>query len=158
MNDGKPRARIITPFSVAHLELMTIRNTEDTFIQANLDKYRALAEIGHGGTMEYDGRILGALGFYENWPGNYEVWVIPSIYVAYYPRVFLRTVRGKLDTIAMTHAVSRFQSPAIADDFHDKWMRHFGFVNETPGGMPNYIGDQTYNMWGRINDLSSSSQ
>lgn len=158
MNNGKPVAKIITPFNVEHLKLMDIRHSEKGFIDANQEKFAALAELGMGGTMMYDGVVLASFGFYQNWPGNYEVWVIPSVYVSKYPRVFLRTVRGKLDAIARNHEVSRFQSPAIADEFHDKWMRHLGFENETPNGMPHYIDGQTYNMWGRTNVITNSSQ
>lgn len=148
-NQGKPYAKVITPFAVEHLDFIEIREHEKAFIEGNREKYAALAQIGMGGTMLYDGRVLGALGFYENWPGNCEVWVIPSIYVSQYARVFLRTVKDKLDTIAMTHSISRFQSPAIADVFHDRWMRYLGFTLE--GSMPNYVKGITYNMWGRVN-------
>jgi hypothetical protein len=147
---SKPTATVV-PFHIAHLELIEMRGAEAEMVAADPNKYAALAQLGFGGTMMYDGRILGVLGYFENWPGNYEVWVIPSKYIPQYARVFLRTVRSYLDRLTETHPVHRFQSPAIADEMHDHWMRHLGFVKE--GHMPKYSANkQDFNLWGRVID------
>lgn len=155
MSNGKPFAKVV-PFKSEHLELVDLREQEKDHVLTNPDKYDALSKIGLGGTMVYDGCVLGCFGFFENWPGNYEVWVIPSVHVTRYPAVFLRTIKGKLDRIAETHNVDRFQSPAVSDVVHDKWMRHFGFQEE--GIMRRYSNGRDFKMWGRLNDLSSISR
>lgn len=150
MNRGKPYAKIIVPFRVEHLELMDLRECERQMVEASPEKYAALATVGDGGTMVYEGTVLAAFGFLRLWPGVYEVWLLPSVHIARYPSIFLRTVRGYVDRMFETHNLRRLQSPALADRLHDKWMLHLGFVNETPGGMPGYgeVG-QNYNLWGR---------
>lgn len=147
---SKPYATTV-PFKIEHLDLIELRESEKEWIEANLDKYASLAQLGVGGTMMYDGRVLGAIGYYENWPGNFEVWVIPSKHVARHPAVFLRTIQAKLDMVARNLNVERFQSPAVSDEHHDKWMRHFGFVEE--GVLRKYANGKDFKMWGRVNDV-----
>ncbi len=150
MSRGKPYANIITPFRFEHLELMDLRDVEARMVSASGDKYQALATVGDGATLVYNGVVLAAFGWLPIWPQVYEVWVIPSIHVSRYPAVFLRTVRGYVDGMFRTHPIRRMQSPAIADRHHDRWMQHLGFVNETPHGMAGYGDDgTTYNMWAR---------
>jgi hypothetical protein len=150
---NKPYAKIV-PFKIEHLDLMELRDEEARLVALDPSKYAALAELGWGGTMMFDGRILGALGYFEMWPGVFEVWVIPTVYVPQYARVFLRTVRGYLDRMEETHPVHRFQSPALADPMHDHWMKHCGFVEE--GVMPKYSAfKQDFKMWGRVVDDST---
>ncbi len=150
MSKGKPYANVIQPFRFTHLELMDLRSFEREMVDASPEKYEALATLGDGAVVVYEGTILAAFGFLRLWPGVYEVWVLPTIHVSRYPAIFLRTVRSTLDGMFKTHNLRRLQSPAIADRLHDKWMRHLGFVNETPNGMPGYgeVG-QSYNLWGR---------
>lgn len=155
MSNAKPYAKTV-PFKFEHLDLIEVQETEREYIEFNPDKYAVLAQVGLAGTMMYDGRILGVLGYLEMWPGNFEVWVIPSVHAIQYPRVFLRTIKGKLDCVARTHDVERFQSPAIADEMHDKWMQHFGFENE--GTMRRYWKGQDFRMWSRINGRISRSK
>lgn len=150
MSDGKPYAKVIAPFKYEHLELMDLRAIERAMVEAQPEKYAALAALGDGGTLVHNGVVLASFGFLRPWDGIYEVWVIPSVHVPLYPRIFLRTVRCYVDRLFETHPVRRLQSPALADRLHDKWMRHLGFVNETPTGMPQYGADgRTFNMWAR---------
>jgi hypothetical protein len=147
---SKIYAEIIAPFRYEHLEVMAIRPFEREMVAVYEDKYRALASTGDGGTIVYEGVILAAFGWVQLWPGTYEVWVIPSIFVARFARVFLRTVRSYVDRLFETHPISRLQSSAIADPLHDHWMRHLGFQNETPGGMKDYGGEGLdFNLWAR---------
>lgn len=142
----------IVPFRAEHIELMELRDYEKELFEMGLgNKLVALAEIGMGGTLLHDGRIIGAFGYMELWQGVYEVWIIPSIYVSQYATIFGKRVKKLLDTIAKTHEVHRFQTTSPSDALHDKWMRFLGFECETPDGMKNYtVNKNEYKMWSRI--------
>jgi len=138
------------PFEAAHFDLMELRGLEQQTIGTNRSKYEALAAAGTCGTMICDGRVLGVIGYYEFLPGNYEVFILPSVYIAEYAIMFAKTVRAWLSSVAKSHPVQRFQTSCVDDDLHNRWMEFIGFKCETPNGMPNYVQGLTYKLWSRM--------
>lgn len=141
----------IEPFTPHHLQQLEMRPSERERLDADpnaLDKMVALAEYGVGGAIIHDGTIIGLIGYYSMWPGCLEVWAFPSVHVARYPMIYLRTAKRYLKAISETHKPRRIQTTSIADDLHNRWMGFLGFTNETPGGMKGYsVLGQTFNLW-----------
>lgn len=98
-------------------------------------------------TLIYDGRIIASMGFIEVVDGVVEVWLIPSIYVKKIPKLFLKTVKSRLEVLAATLGFHRMQTLGLPDEFHEKWMKWLGF--ECEGCMKNYHDKKDYLMWAR---------
>lgn len=141
----------ILPFDAKHIDLLVMRDIER--VQISVDpiaalKFEALANSYQGATIFHDGRVLACIGFLEMWPGVFEVWAWPSIYVEQYATVYLRTVKEYVKSIEDTFKPHRLQSAALADDVHDRWMTFLGFEKE--GVMKEYsIDRQDYTMWAK---------
>lgn len=142
----------IIPFKLDHLECMELREYERLqleFDPSAASKMAALATYGLGGTIIWDGRILGVIGYLEMWPGVYEVWAFPSVWVERYATVYLRTVKQYIKVIEAEHPIHRLQSAAISDELHDKWMSFLGFTEE--GVLRQYGYDKKdFKQWARI--------
>ena len=144
----------IERFEPEHLAAMDMRQLERDCFEADpktAGKIVALARYGAGGALLADGLVIAVFGYYEMWPGRYEVWAYPSIHALdKYKMLYLKTVKRYVQSIERTHKPKRLQSPAFADATHDRWMRFLGFSKETEHGMPEYdVLGNTYNMWGK---------
>lgn len=134
-------------FKIEHMELMELRRHEKETLQSQAQRLHALAQAGTCGTLVYDGRILGVMGYMELFPEVFEVFIIPTIWVQKYRIAFVKTIRNYLDILSNTHPVKRIQTSSLADDLHSRWMSFCGFSLETPNGMKNFIQGMTYNLW-----------
>lgn len=147
MNDSR-----IVPFVKEHLDLFEMRDSEKDRLELDpmaAMKLEALAQFGIGGTVFYDGRAIGIIGYYEMWPGVYEVWAFPSIYVKQYATIYLKHVRRYIQVIEEAFKPHRLQTTAIADDLHDDWMTFLGFKQE--GDLKAYsVNKQDHRMWARL--------
>lgn len=132
---------------------MDLRPSEQDRIDADpkaMQKIAALAQYGTGGTLVKDGVIIGIFGYYELWPGVFEVWAFPSVHVNTNAMLYLRTVKRYIQAIEETFSPMRLQTTAFDDKLHTRWMEFLGFYNETPSGMHNYsVLGQTFNMWAK---------
>jgi hypothetical protein len=144
----------IVIFETHHLFQMELREAEKRRLEADpryIDKIVALSSFGVGVTLQRNGVTLGVCGYYEMWPGVYEVWAFPSVHVERYAMIYLRTVKRYVESIIATHPVKRLQTTSVADTKHNRWMRFLGFTCETPQGMRNYsVLNETFNMWSLV--------
>lgn len=144
----------VLPFIPEHIPLLEFRDEE--LEQYELDpamalKLERLAASGTGGTVVYDGRILGFIGYWEMWPGVIEVWAFPSKYVKQYAKVYLRTVKRYVAEIEKNFSPHRLQSTALADTLHDQWMTFLGFSCD--GNLPQYTANKRdHRLWSKTYD------
>ena len=111
-----------------------------------VDKFVALVQQGMCTCIEYQGKILGIIGYYQYWPGVCEVFAFPSIYVEQYATVYLRTAKRYVRAISKSHDFHRIQTTTLADDVHDAWMKFLGFSN--PQDVPEYSAlREDYRLW-----------
>lgn len=146
MNSG------MTPFDISHLDGFEMRPSEAERLALDPGarmKLEALAKYGDGGTLFRNGVAIGILGFYEMWPGVFEVWAFPSVHVERYPMLYLRTAKRYIALIETTFKPHRLQTTSIADDLHDRWMEFLGFHCE--GNLEKYsVNQQDYRMWAKL--------
>lgn len=137
-------------FHVEHLNCMEVREREKGTILAN-DRIMNMLTTYSGKmdaeTILYDGRIIACMGFIEIVPGVVEVWLIPSIYVKSIPKLFLKTVKSRLEVLASTLGFHRMQTIGLIDEASEKWMEWLGFVRE--GVMVQYLNKKDYIIWAR---------
>ena len=142
----------VIPFHLEHLKLMEIREHELNTILTVDDlesKLDNLQKVCNTGTMVYDGRILGVMGFFEMWKGVCEVWILPSKYVAQYGLAFAKKVKQNLKQLKEVHGMHRIQTTTLDDEIHNRWMLWLGFKCE--GTLKNYsIHKQDYKMWSEV--------
>lgn len=143
-------------FKPEHLFEMDLRPFEVSRLQADpraMDQIYALARMSTGGTLFVNNRIVASFGYYELWPGCFEVWAFPSIHVNNHTMLYLRTVKRYILALMDTYAPRRIQSTSYADEMHNRWMQFLGFTNETPNGMKAWsVLGQTFNMWSIVNE------
>jgi len=129
---------------------MDVREREQGTILADQRIMNMLAvHSGHmdAETIIYDGRVIACMGFLEIIPGVVEVWLIPSIYVKTIPKLFLKTVKSRLEVLASTLGFHRMQTVGPEGEFNEKWMQWIGFKCE--GRMEYYHDKKDYLMWAR---------
>lgn len=150
---AKPTTIDVLPFHPKHLEVMDLRYLEkDTIFK--LDNIYELIEQAHqvsveSGTFMYDGRILFCAGFSRLWPGVAEGWIIPSRHIPTVAPVFSRYMRRYLESLMASFNLHRFQTVAVDDRPHRRWMRFLGFKPE--GVLEKYSVDkQNYQMYARV--------
>lgn len=107
-----------------------------------------------------DGDTVVALaGYYEPWPGLWEVFIYPSKHVPEYGMMFARYVRKVLHGLIKNRnkhvPVHRVQTEALDDRLHNRWMKFMGFTCD--GLMRKYSPtQQDYKLWSIVLDGSSS--
>ncbi len=142
----------VVPFDTEHLKLMDIREHEllSIFsIESMVSRLKALQSLGESGTLLYNGVILGALGFYEMWPGVCEVWVIPSTHITEYCVVFAKKVKNYLDMLQQVKKYHRIQVIALDDDLQGLWLTWLVFKSE--GVLEKYsMKQQNYKVWAKV--------
>lgn len=143
----------VIPFNIHHLQVMDIRDAEMKSLFALDNALELVKEFTDGraeaGTFLYDGRVLCCAGFKEIWTGVLEGWVIPSVWVKTAPISFAKYIKRYVESIAKTFKVHRFQSPAIDDELHERFMTFLGFSKE--GTMRQYTHDKKdYCMYARL--------
>ena len=147
MNDVK-----VIPFDVEHIKLMDIREHElfgILSLDSMVSRLKALQSLGEGGTLIYQGVILGALGFYEMWPGVCEVWVIPSIHIPKYSKIFAKKVKTYLQMLQKVKQFHRIQVIALDNNQHERWLQWLGFESE--GVLLKYsMKKQNYKIWSKV--------
>ncbi len=144
-----PTSRIV-PFRVQHMDLLDLRPHEQELFDLGAGKNIALlAEYGTGGTIMYEGRVLGVIGFIEIHTGVYEIWLLPSIWLPQYATIVSKLVRKTLQSMEKSHPWHRLQTSAPMDDLHDRWMTFLGFQCE--GILRQFTATKVdYKQWSRI--------
>jgi len=142
----------LVAFKAEHVDLLKIRAHElnTVFKLANsYDGLKILEGLRTAWTVLYDGRILGVIGYFEMWPGVFEAFLIPSIYLTKYAVPFARIVKRHFDTLAEFHKCHRVQAIALNDALHDRWLTYLGFSCE--GVLKEYnVERKDYKIWARL--------
>lgn len=142
----------LIPAKPDHFDILELRDHEANSMAVDPlsgSMAKNLIEVSICSTMMYQGKVLCILGFYELWPGVFNVWIFPSIYAAKHPVVFLRAARRYTQGILNDVPCHRLQSLAIADDLHRSWMTFLGFKKE--GYLAKYTADKVdYEQWGIV--------
>ncbi len=141
----------IIPFKVEHVECMEIRDYESSTVLKLGDFQHGLKvfeQRNTAGTMIYDGRILGIIGYFEIWGGVCELFVLPSKYVNNYPIPFARCIKRALN-LPVFENFHRIQIMAQDNKLHNDWLKFLGFEQE--GHFKKYDALQNdFNMWARV--------
>ncbi len=141
----------LTPESLAEFQM---RQSEYDRIDADptgWGKYHGLLNFSMCAAIRYRGIILGIIGYYELWPGTFEVWAFPSIYVEQYATVYLRIAKQYVKATWETQKPFRMQTTTLADDVHDRWMRFLGFSN--PVDLECYsVLRENFRIWSILSD------
>ncbi len=138
------------PFHAEHLKIMDMRAYERDKVypylpQEMLDYYSSL---GHAYTLVKDGRIITCIGWVPLWPGVYEIWQIPSVYVAEDPLDYVKTLKEFITVYTEKLKAHRIQTHSPADKLHDRWMQFMGF--ECEGTLLQYSRfKEDYRLWSR---------
>ena len=133
------------PFHPSHFDLMILREQEAT--SPLLPRIKKLAEIANSSTLIHDGRIIAIGGYIENWEGNAEVFLIPSVYVPSYRKGFWKAIKQFMNHWASKYR--RLQTTSRDDPETNSWMRHLGF--EPEGLRIAYTPDSVdYINWARL--------
>lgn len=143
----------VVPFEPWHTDLMIIRDIEMTNAFALPDIKKRMESVAkatlEAATFIKDGRLVFAAGAVSLWPGVFEAWVIPSIYVPVYPIWFMKKVKNYIAAFIETFNCHRIQTVSLADEFHSRWMEKLGFFNE--GTLHKYDHNKKdYAMYARI--------
>lgn len=141
---------MLIPFEKGHLSLMNVRereckmlNTVSTQEFCNAVKALTVIEIREDGFF----MILGILGIRNMWQGVADIFMIPCADLSKHNVVaFVRQVKNAMIVAAEEYNIRRFQTVAVNDDLHNRWLRHIGFVEE--GLMVQYsIDKEDYKLW-----------
>ena len=132
------------PFNVSHLQLMYLRQEELESIMNLEDAQARFESLTHlsidAKTFMYDGRVIFCAGFFEQWPGVIECWMMPSIHVKSASIGFCRILRGYVNDIIKEFGCHRFQTNSPDDELHARFMKFLGLKKE--GVMKKYTHNQ----------------
>ena len=141
----------LIPAEPHHYDWIELRAQEAVQIAADgIEGHKALVPLSDAAiTIIADGRVVAMLGLYRLSEGVYEVWMLPSIYVAEYAMLVARAAKRYIHSFIRAENPRRVQTHAIADAFHDRWMLYLGL--EVEGTMRRFGVDGTdYRMWAVI--------
>lgn len=140
------------PSKQDHFDLLELRGIEANLLESfEGGKAKALLGMSIANTLMQDGRVIAIVGFYELWPGVYELWALPSKYIYMYPTQYVRHMRYYVNCIFDNFGAHRLQTSSIADLVHDRWMACLGF--ECEGILRKYGPDMVdYKQWSLIKD------
>lgn len=141
------------PSRADHFDLLEMRHIEDRLIDSvfGVEKAKALLGMSIANTLMLDGRIIAIVGFYELWPGVYELWALPSKYIYECSTSYVRHMRGYVKCIFDNFGAHRLQTSSLSDPIHDRWMGCLGF--ECEGTLRKYGPDMVdYKQWSLIKE------
>lgn len=132
-----------------HFDLLELREAERVTMSHDPLSglhVKNMIEVSIATCMMHQGKMLCIMGFYEHWPGVYNVWILPSVYAVEHKLVFLRAAKRYVKRLWNDLQCHRLQSNAIQDKLHNDWMAFLGFKLE--GTLVNYTPDMiSYDMW-----------
>lgn len=141
----------LIPYKPDHFDLLEIREREVRTMQIighGKERMNALSQMGTCFIMMFDGRVLGAVGWFEFWPGVCELFVLPSIYLPKAGIVFAKAMKKHLHSFEKIKRFRRIQVTAVKDMVHIRWLTWLGFVTE--GVLKNYgPNGEDFMMWAR---------
>lgn len=92
-------------------------------------------------------RILGVVGMRGMWPGVADVFLIPCANLSKRNTIaFVRRVRNAMQIARDEYGIRRFQTVAVDDELHNRWLTFMGFEEE--GLMKEYsVNCEDYKLW-----------
>jgi hypothetical protein len=134
----KPTTREMTPADIPCLVL-----EQESLREVYYDYF----DEGRGPAwvLEDEAGVIACFGATILWPGVCEVWF--SLIRTDRTIVAIRNIKRFLEEQGKRFGVKRFQSSVnVNNDVSIKFVKFFGFKNETPGGMKCYLpnGDDAY--------------
>lgn len=137
----------VVPCEKAHLDLIDLRTRESEDITREI--LENVVESSVAVSVITEGRVVAILGYFEQWAGVYEVFLVPSTYLKTYAKSVLPLIKMYLDRLFKEHGAHRLQSSAHDDLQTDVFMEYIGF--ECEGVLRKYSANkQDYKMWARL--------
>jgi hypothetical protein len=139
----------LLPFEKGHIQFMVVRDREQNILEtASPDFFVAIAaltvvEFGEDGFV----RVLGVIGMRRLWAGVADVFLIPCNNLTKRNTIaFVRQVRNAITIAKDEYGIRRFQTVAVDDELHNRWLSYIGFVEE--GLMKEYsVNSEDYKLW-----------
>jgi len=139
----------LIPFEKGHLQLMTLRDREkQTLGMASPEFFSSIRAVT---IVEYGDddfiRVLGVVGIRGMWTGVADVFLIPCTNLSKRNTIaFVRQVKNAITIAKDEYGVRRFQTVALDDELHNRWLSFMGFVEE--GLMKEYsVNCEDYKLW-----------
>lgn len=140
----------LLPFSPGHLMFMELREREKTMLDILatpevLNTLKALTVVEYGADDFI--RVLGVVGMRIMWPGVADVFLIPCLRLGKRNTIgFVRQVKCAMKIAQDEYRIRRFQTVAVDDDLHNRWLSFVGFEEE--GLMKEYsVAGEDYKLW-----------
>lgn len=140
----------IIPYTPSHLEMMELRPREAALV-ATPGMVAALsaswtvtvAEVTEDGFI----RVAGVIGARILWHGVADVYLIPCVDLSSRNIIaFVRQIRTALRIASTEARIRRFQTLAVDDPLHNRWLSHLGFEKE--GTLKEYnVDKEDYATW-----------
>ncbi len=140
------REATLVDFKLSDLEFMDpdVETEYGDFKQ----RVKDVMKRGETKTAYYEGKVLGAMGYFELWPGVCEVW-ITSAKDLDKGGVFALIIRDGLNRFIDPGKFHRVQATAKDTKINETFFIRMGFVCE--GLLKKYsITKQDYKMWARV--------
>lgn len=141
----------VIDFKIEHLELMNVREIEEELLknESYFNRLKILSEKGVNHTLIIDDIVIMCGGSVEISEGVYEVWQIPSNYVANNVIKYSKCIKEWFSSLCKIDGVVRIQTIAPDDKLHDRWLSFLGMQKE--GVMRKYFNNKDYSMWSKVN-------
>ncbi len=104
-----------------------------------------LGLLAQSGTHYIDGKIIYLSAYWQVVPGNWEVFIIPSIHLPRYIKSVVKDIRLWLRSIQEKHGARRIQAWGDANSIIDRWLSCLGFACE--GTLKYYDSDGDKRIW-----------
>lgn len=92
-------------------------------------------------------RVLGVVGMRLMWEGVADVFLIPRLRLNKRNTIgFVRQVKSAIKIAQDEYRIRRFQTVAVDDELHNRWLSFIGFEEE--GLMKEYsVSGEDYKLW-----------
>lgn len=144
------RSAALIDFKISDLDLM--ETDVDTEYGDFKKRVRQVIKLGEAKTISHKGIILGAMGYFELWPGVCEVWIFSTKEInesQINKGVFAYVIRDALNRFIDPKKFHRVQATAEDNIMNEYFFTKLGFVCE--GLLEKYsMTKQNYKMWARV--------
>ncbi len=138
------REAVLEPFCLEHLEFMDIEEDISSF----KERWPQVADAGDAATIYYDGKIIGAMGYYEMWLGVCELWIFKAKGLEMCG-AFGLILRNALSQLIDSGKFHRLQATSDVNEVNEKFFFKMGFQKE--GVLRQFTIDrQDCYIWSRV--------
>ena len=139
-----PKSVKIISYEPIHGYLIVERNTREADVKLSMapgweNAIREWKRSGPAYTLVVDGEFIACSGVILFGCGRGDAWMLTSMLVQTYKRIFLISVKKYLDLVIREHGLRRVQATCDPERKGAMiFLEHLGFKNETPHGMKGY--------------------